>query len=476
MTKYNVLVIDDELDNKARRHSTLTRRECYMQLSKAFNIEFLDALDDLSGKLKYKSFHAILADFVLSRWHTDVQTILAQLDGRFPVALISRRWGPNFEKLRVTLANNPEVAQLFTWEDLEDSERRGLVVIWLEKAIEARKGISALRLEEDELIRILHLSDVQFGSELPGEFSTETDLIAVAVRKKWGGPPTFIAITGDVTERGLPSEFERALAWLNSLAVKLDPGNWSAERFLLIPGNHDLCWPLGLSTRINAKGRSLSVSDTEILNMELRPYALTPFRQFAKKIGCGYWGGISQYWTSGTFRQLGLIIFGYNTCEDLDSWCMPTNKIVDSTFAQMFSEVRTHREDSANAVVLGLMHHPLTADKPKDQISNPEVFYKNLSSESSTMVIPNGHFHASGWDLRESAGGSVLELTAGTVTKEDRPNDALRSISLIEFIRSGGRITGVSVEHCLFGRRGLDMTKKNVFTRQANGKLLRDSG
>jgi 3',5'-cyclic AMP phosphodiesterase CpdA len=80
--------------------------------------------------------------------------------------------------------------------------------------------------------RILHLSDIHFGTENVAAVAATRD-IALA------GDFDLIAITGDVTSYGKPEEFAAASAFINALP----------ERRIVTPGNHDTPW-LGLVARI----------------------------------------------------------------------------------------------------------------------------------------------------------------------------------------------------------------------------------
>jgi 3',5'-cyclic AMP phosphodiesterase CpdA len=73
------------------------------------------------------------------------------------------------------------------------------------------------------MLRIAHLSDIHFGCENKG---------AVASVAEWlhKEQPNLIAITGDITMAGKPSEFEAAKAWTAALPSKP----------LFTPGNHDV--------------------------------------------------------------------------------------------------------------------------------------------------------------------------------------------------------------------------------------------
>jgi len=80
--------------------------------------------------------------------------------------------------------------------------------------------------------RILHLSDIHFGSENRAALDKVFEL---AVRE----PFELVAITGDTTQYGAVEEFAAAEAWINALPGPL----------LITPGNHDTPWA-GLVSRV----------------------------------------------------------------------------------------------------------------------------------------------------------------------------------------------------------------------------------
>jgi 3',5'-cyclic AMP phosphodiesterase CpdA len=71
--------------------------------------------------------------------------------------------------------------------------------------------------------RIAHLSDLHFGTEMP----VVLDELAASVREF---APDLVVVTGDLTQRARPEQFESARRFLDSLAFPQ----------LIIPGNHDI--------------------------------------------------------------------------------------------------------------------------------------------------------------------------------------------------------------------------------------------
>lgn len=72
--------------------------------------------------------------------------------------------------------------------------------------------------------RLLHLSDLHFGTEVPGAAPA---LLALAARLA----PALAVLTGDLTQRATAAQFAETARFVRALP---------ADRVLLLPGNHDL--------------------------------------------------------------------------------------------------------------------------------------------------------------------------------------------------------------------------------------------
>lgn len=100
---------------------------------------------------------------------------------------------------------------------------------------------------QEEPIRILHLSDIHFGSDqslsMKSVFRELVDFICEDAQS--GMIPDLVAITGDLVQTGKPEEYKKAFEWLkNNLWKKLakysPEGDLPRNRLLLVPGNHDV--------------------------------------------------------------------------------------------------------------------------------------------------------------------------------------------------------------------------------------------
>ncbi len=99
-------------------------------------------------------------------------------------------------------------------------------------------------LDRQRGVTLLHLSDTQFGRyhRFGESDSLSRNLLydLSGIREDLGVPPIDIVIlSGDIAERGLPSEFKQARAFLDALCGALE---LELPRVVVVPGNHDVSW------------------------------------------------------------------------------------------------------------------------------------------------------------------------------------------------------------------------------------------
>jgi small GTP-binding protein len=106
----------------------------------------------------------------------------------------------------------------------------------------------AVKTSVDTPIRILHLSDLHVGAStdpLSLLQPLETDL-----KDRYEGLGVerldYLVISGDITNRAAPQEFEKAREFVSALIEKF---GLTAERCIFVPGNHDLDWDTEVYTR-----------------------------------------------------------------------------------------------------------------------------------------------------------------------------------------------------------------------------------
>ena len=104
----------------------------------------------------------------------------------------------------------------------------------------------------DQIVRILHLTDIHFGKD--HKFNPDgadhhyhtginfTSNLISDINNKIQEPPDIVVISGDITSIGSAQEFTEARNFIDNIkqAFGLD-----VKRFIIIPGNHDVFWGKG---------------------------------------------------------------------------------------------------------------------------------------------------------------------------------------------------------------------------------------
>lgn len=480
LVRYRILIIDDEI-YKAHRSDTEPRLAYYDKLSEKFDLVYLKSLAKLPAILDSEGFHFVLLDFFLDGWETTAHDILKLIPDELPVALISAQWSEDFSKMKDTISEyRDQIVKIIMWSEFEENRPNAidLLIANIEHIILNIKGLAKIDLQDSGPIKILHISDLQFGSKTPDNMAVETRLMAEAIEEHWMSEPNFIVVTGDIAQKGLPSEYRVAEKWLSSLAKRLDK-KWTNSRFFFVPGNHDVCWNLGLSARINPIKQVISKKDEPVFE-ELLEFAFEPYRNFIRNmLGNSSVQTNMGYWVSSEFRNYGLIFAGLNSCEELDSDSRETLHLQDETLARYLETVRNIEDiDGSNGtagdeplLLLNLIHHPVRSGEEK--ISNDSAFVRVAGGMKGSILNLCGHVHGECTSLFDSRNSSILEIMASTPTQAEvaRPVDTQRGFNLITLTRDKNYVTGVEVNNCSFLQNDIRIDKTDEFIRDSSGYL-----
>jgi len=118
--------------------------------------------------------------------------------------------------------------------------------------------------ETPSKVTILHLSDLQFGRhhvsedrpplyENNGDYTVEIQKICADIRRTRTAHQLnvdFVAITGDIAEWSIATEYEAASTFLNGIISELE---LSPHQVIIVPGNHDVNWKLCKADRLRCE-------------------------------------------------------------------------------------------------------------------------------------------------------------------------------------------------------------------------------
>jgi 3',5'-cyclic AMP phosphodiesterase CpdA len=216
--------------------------------------------------------------------------------------------------------------------------------------------------------RILHLSDIHFGTENVAAVAAVRD---IALREAFD----LIAITGDVTSYGSKPEFAAAAAWINAL-----PGNR-----LVTPGNHDTPWA-GMISRL-----------------------FSPFGRYERCFGPGDFG---------SFDGEGLAARAFNTARGIQlrkNWSKGAASMGDvERVAKSFP--------TSPALRVVLCHHPLTevtGGPMTGEVHGGEAAAERLARAGADLIL-TGHVHTPFVHPLAQGDGQTWAVGCGTLSVRER--------------------------------------------------------
>ena len=96
--------------------------------------------------------------------------------------------------------------------------------------------------DSEKVIRILHLSDFHFDHEKQWDQVLLLRDLPPAIGQfvQQGLAPDFVAITGDVANKGRKQDYETAEKWITERLLPVLPEPFNRKQILIVPGNHDI--------------------------------------------------------------------------------------------------------------------------------------------------------------------------------------------------------------------------------------------
>jgi len=272
---------------------------------------------------------------------------------------------------------------------LKERDSQIITDIWgLKTAIEFRckeDSKKAIKVISDSIkqmktpadtIKILHLSDLHFDENT--DIRTKGRHLIEDV--KWSKGLAFSAIeylvvTGDFTHKGNIKGFEKALEYISYLTSEL---NLSAERCILVPGNHDLTDPIDAYNRVrstNGLKTAEWIQKGEIILKQDPLRYPSRFKEFSesfyhKLLFKEYPMEYSKQGMSIPFWDTGIQFLTLNSCWQIDEFNRNRAGINNSAIANLIEEARNQEKTAIeigdftagrNLLRIGVWHHSVTA-------------------------------------------------------------------------------------------------------------------
>ena len=226
--------------------------------------------------------------------------------------------------------------------------------------------------------RVIHLSDLHFGRDRPELVKPLTDLVNQLA-------PDLVVISGDLTQRARRSQFQKARAFIDTLAPEV----------LVVPGNHDV----------------------PLYNVFRR--FLTPFRRYRRWIDQDL---------QPVFVDDEILVVGINTVDPLS---VQRGRVRSRALSRVRDVFVQHAQDRIRIIVA---HHPLEhAPHQQKKIMRGADSAMAQFIEAGADMILSGHLHS--WRAEPFAEQSdvtaTLQIHAGT-SLSDRTRGEENDFNLIE--------------------------------------------
>ncbi len=483
-----VLVADDQLAHIKQGYQFLfDEREDFEAFYPRSWSEFLRLLSD-------EYFDLYVVDVDLTNWNIELDDLLRRLPKGSLVWLASVGWqqGDTHKMLTRALqrAHGSGLAFVGTvdlrlLERLVDADASGLssslfgtgpekgyaenTVKLMQVAVETYGRRSNYSLGGDETVRILHISDMQYGDPNSDRWAKHAlELIQIHVCEELNKEVHFLAVTGDITYSGKNEQFDQAYAELVHFAGKLWPGDEGyRERIWITPGNHDVNMPLCAAAESAYSFSEKEISRTSGVNKELLNYGLSPYRRFVARL---LKENSNDDFSSGNgvsdrFHSLGLRIHFLNSAGSISCRTPKASSVDQDSLHQADTTVEK------NLFNLALCHHggprqDFTENfKRGDSVEQVEAIdnWQDVAAHfelHQVRLLLHGHDHS--WRSRaldyrgkqrpdasayfELNRGEFVEACAATT----HLNSALRGtnprgFNLIELSRTSSKVTGLTV-------------------------------
>lgn len=327
MTRYKVLVADDQPDENRERYALLLDDP-----DGGFDWKMVKTRAEFEAPgFPFAQYDAVVLDINLTHWHhMALREAVRVIPPGLPIVFASGQWHDEktISVIREVLADAKDAnfVQILILDDLRaDTAPLKIRAVreQLRLAIAKAQRYTQLPVADGEPIHILHLSDPQYGDPDTDAWAGLAEEEIVGFVGELCPRLHLLAISGDITYQGLPAEFDEARSRIGTLlrGVLYRPGGGGSERLLLVPGNHDVNLRLAAADCVKfdfGTGRPV-VRDGECQRTGQRRFALGPFCRFAWELtGDPRWlqdGDLC--WVNDSFRHLGLRFVVLNTVAEL---------------------------------------------------------------------------------------------------------------------------------------------------------------
>ena len=302
-------------------------------------------------------------------------------------------------------------------------------------------------------VRILHLSDLHFSSDIDPLVSLQPLVADLRDGKDGLGLDRldYLVISGDLTMRAAPGEFEKAYEFVFELIKRL---KLESEHCIIVPGNHDQSWdepvydwkPRRLVDTTRHLGEQYKQQgDIYLVRDDNRYY--NRFGNFSHGFcqplfGKEYPLAFKEQGIAYLFVETGIQFITLNSCWKVDEWFPQRAHIHEGALVRALDRAERDIEDAreagrlardANVLRISVLHHPITG---KEMIENATIIEQ--LQKAGIRVCLHGHVHEELADLFNPLHPRkihVVGIGSFDATASQRPESTPRLYNLLEIAR-----------------------------------------
>jgi Icc-related predicted phosphoesterase len=263
-------------------------------------------------------------------------------------------------------------------------------------------------------IRILHLSDLHFSQTddptirlgpLLQDLQSTRDGLGVERLD-------YLVVSGDLTDRALPNEFEAVHQFLSQL---IQGTKLSVERCIVVPGNHDLSWsdppPYNFQYADAVKRQSIPAAhlvakgDGYLVRDPIKyPERFQNFRKFHHQLTQHpYPAEAKRQFLVSLYETTGIQLLALNSAWEIDQEYRERSSIELTALSDALTEadqqVSASRSNSRlaewpNVLRIAIWHHPITGNEKIED----DAFVEQLRKANFRLCL-HGHVHETRADL-----------------------------------------------------------------------------
>jgi small GTP-binding protein len=313
-----------------------------------------------------------------------------------------------------TRADNPNIQEeFFALKTIVERRQKEEVREAKQAFAKHRESIMQNEQSNETPIRILHLSDLHWGEEEDSKTRVSPLIRDLQSNDLSVEKLDYIVITGDLTNRATEKEFKTASQFLSELSSRF---KLSAERCIIVPGNHDLSWDVEVykwepkrKYKLDEKevkrrgyieqGNGYLIPNEEAYSKRFENYAKF-FKDFTQR---DFLQKPTSQWLTSLFEETRIQFLMLNSAWQIDEYNPERSDINFAALQNAMDEadikIKESKEkkalpDQAKVFRIAAFHHPATGNEKIIK----EEFLEHLRQGKVTLCL-HGHIHEDRSDL-----------------------------------------------------------------------------